>query len=382
VTTKEGSILGGTMIVAGTCIGAGALALPAYTGPGGFIPASLFFLASAIVMACTGLLYLEICLWMDSDANIVSMARRFLGRTGQIVAWIVYLYLFYSVTVAYIAGSGGVISALLPIPHWLSSLLFTALFGPLVFVGPRAVDRTNTLLVFGLGLAYLLFIIFALPHVNPALLDHANWGHAWVALPVIFVSFGFQSVLPTLTTYLGRDPVRVRAAILFGTLLPFLAYMIWNGLTLGIVPPNILATSTLTPLRLALKTTWIPLVGDFFALFALASSFLGVTLGMRDFLSDGLHIQKTRPGRFALCAIVFFPALALALLDPSIFFLALRYGSGLGGLLLLAVLPITLVWIGRYKHKLPSPYRMKGGRSALLLLGAFVLVVLFSELVF
>ncbi len=370
------------MIVAGTCIGAGALGLPALSGPGGFIPSALFFLASAVVMACTGLLYLEICLWMDKDANIVSMARRFLGRPGQIAAWIVYLFLFYSLTVAYIAGSGGVVSALIPIPHWLSVLLFTALFAPLVFIGPRAVDRSNTLLVFGLGLAYLIFIIFALPHVNPILLNHVDWGRAWIALPVILVSFGYQAVLPTLTTYLGRDPVRVRKAILFGTLLPFIGYMVWNGLILGIVPPDVLATSTLAPLRLAMKTQLVPLIGDFFALFALASSFLGVTLGMRDFLSDGLHIQKTRRGRLVLCAVIFLPALALALLDPHIFILALRYGGGLGGLLILVALPITLVWIGRYKHKLPSTYQMKGGRLSLLALGAFVVVVLFSELVF
>ncbi len=389
--SKEPSVLGGITLVAGTCIGAGTLALPVLTSLGGFLPASILFLASWLVMACTGLLYLEVCLWMDKDANIVSMAGRILGPIGKMIVWFVYLYLFYSLTVAYVSGSGAVIADLFDdaIPRWLGIFIFIALFCPLVFIGPRAVDRTNFLMVIGLALTYVLFVALGISHVRLSLLERVSWGQAFLALPVIFVSFGYQGILPTLTTYMKRRPEKVRAVILLGSLLPFIGYMVWEWLILGIVPVEgehgLAAALTggdtgVRPLRFALDTPAIYIIGEFFAFFALTSSFLGVTLGLRDFLADGFGVKKTRSARLWLCLIIFVPAFIISMTSPDLFITALRYGGGIGGALLLGALPVILVWVGRYKHGLKAPYQMKGGRLGLTIIAAFVVLVLISDL--
>ena len=87
--------IGGALLVAGTAIGAGMLALPVVPGMGGFRPATLIFLICWIFSACTGLLLLEICLWMPNDANIISMAHHLLGPIGKVAAWLLYIFLFY-----------------------------------------------------------------------------------------------------------------------------------------------------------------------------------------------------------------------------------------------------------------------------------------------
>ena len=77
---KSGSVFGGALLVAGTSIGGGMLALPVLTSLGGFIPSLFIYLCCWLFMTCTGLLFLEVSLWMHAEANIVSMADRTLGR--------------------------------------------------------------------------------------------------------------------------------------------------------------------------------------------------------------------------------------------------------------------------------------------------------------
>ena len=79
----KSKILSGSLLVTGTAIGAGMLALPVATCLGGFVPAIFIYLACWLFMAATGLLFLEICLWMPEDANIVSMSTHLLGPAGD-----------------------------------------------------------------------------------------------------------------------------------------------------------------------------------------------------------------------------------------------------------------------------------------------------------
>jgi tyrosine-specific transport protein len=375
----QGHFFGGAMLVAGTCIGAAALALPLDTAAAGFIPSVFTCLIIWLFMCATGLLLLETTLWMGEGANIVSMASRLLGPAGKAFAWVLYLYLFYSLTVAYVAGGGDVISELTPIPRSWATLLFVALFGGMVYLGTHAVDRMNLWLVLGLAASYAAFVAVGLPNVQSDLLLRQSWISAIPALPIVITSFGFQGLVPSLTGYMRRHPRRIALAIIVGSALPLLAYILWELIILGSVPPEQLtgATNAVAPLRGA---PWIFALGQFFAFFALTSSFLGVTLGLRDFLADGLKVRKDRQGRATICAIIFLPALGIALFNPNLFISALRYGGGTGCTLLLGLLPILMVWSGRYRKELTGNFRLPGGRPLLILMTLFVLLVLAAEL--
>jgi len=85
----------GALLISGTAIGAGMLALPVVTGLGGFLPAMLLYFICWLFMACTGLLLLEVCLWMPNDANIITMSHHLLGPIGRACSWVLYLFLFY-----------------------------------------------------------------------------------------------------------------------------------------------------------------------------------------------------------------------------------------------------------------------------------------------
>ncbi len=381
-----GHLFGGALLVAGTSIGAGMLALPILTGLGGFGPSLVVYFLCWLFMTCTGLLMLEICLKNSPDVNLVSMAASYFGVAGKVFAWVLYLFLFYCLSIAYVAGGGAMLRDWLGLgPIWAGGVLFVLLFGPFVYFGAKVVDRLNLFLMAGLIGSYLLFVIFGIGHVNLSFLQTANWGPALFALPIIFTSFSYQGVIPTLTAYMKRDASKIRIAIVLGTTITFLVYLFWEFLILGIVPlegleeARRLGQTAAQPLKNHLMSGSVLAIGQAFGFFAIATSYLGVTLGLFDFLADGLRMAKKGLRRGFLAALTFLPPLMVALTRPGIFLTALTYAGGIGCALLLGLLPILMVWKARSRGE-PGPVMLPGGKFLLALLAAFVIAEVLMEL--
>lgn len=384
----------GVLLVAGTAVGAGMLALPVATSVGGFWPALAMYLVCWTFMAATGLLFLEVCIWMPHKANMVTMSRQLFGKFGAACCWAIYIFFFYSLTIAYVAGGGEFFYVLGNglLKNWQSTVLFVLIFGSIVFIGAKAIHGLNYVLMTGLAIAYLLFVFIGWKHVDLQLLfSRLNWWEGALALPIIFASFGYQGVIPSLKDFLNRNVKMVRLSILIGTSIPLVCYVIWEYLILGIVPleganglleAKALGQTAVYPLRNFVPSAIIYPLGQFFAFFALTTSFLGVTLGLVDFLADSLKVSHRGVSRLALCFMVFLPPMAIAIYNPNIFLIALTYAGGIGSALLLGLFPVIMVWVGRYKKNYPKEtHQLPGGKLVLILLGAFVLFELCIEVV-
>lgn len=385
-----GDLIRGTLLIAGTSIGGGMLALPVLTSQVGFFPSLLIYLLCWLFMMSTGLLFLEIALWFPKDANIISMAEHTLGRWGKYIAWGLYLFLFYCLTLAYIVGAGNLFVEAMngALSNWQAQIFFLLLFAPLVYAGAHVVGKLNVFLMLGLGISFFIFVYLGFSHVQPELLRHSNWSMIWTALPITFTAFAYQGTVPTLVAYLKRDVQKTRLAIIIGSFLPLIAYAIWQALILGIVPvtgPNSLneaidlGQNAVQPLKNILNISSLYLVGQYFAFFALLTSFFGVSLGLLDFWADGLNVKKTPWSKVWLALLVFVPPLLIAFVHPDIFLMALDYAGGFGCALLLGLLPVVMVWVGRYKMGLGGEYTFCGGRFLLALLALFVVIELLCQ---
>ena len=385
------SVLIGVLLVAGTSIGGGMLALPILTSVTGFIPSLCIYLLCWLFMASTGLLFLEITQWMHREANIVSMAQRTLGRPGKIVAWILYLFLFYSLNIAYIVESGKTVVEFAngQMADWMGPIIFLILFAPCIAISTALAGRINLILMAGLILSYICFVVLGIRYINPQLLISANWLQAPKALPIAFTSFAFQGIIPTLASYLQYDVYKGRKAILIGSFIPLIAYTIWQTLIMGIVPiegTNGLEEAlqndlnAIQAIKYFVNNAYIYAIGQSFAFFALVTSFLGVTLGLRDFLADGLNIKKTIYGKMCLIFLIFIPPLLVAIIYPNIFLTMLEYAGGIGCALLLGLLPIIMVWRGRYHLHMKETQQLFGGKCVLAILAVFVICEVVFEL--
>jgi len=386
-----GHVVGGTLLIAGTTIGVGMLALPVATGPGGFVPSMTIYLICWAFMLCTGLLLVEVSLWMPKDTSFISMADKILGPVGRGIFWVVYLFLFVTVMIAHAAGGGAVLIDITGwnLPNWAAVLIYTGVLAPVVYLGARSVDRLNMFLISGVAICYLAFLAVSFGKVDFTLLSYSNWGKAWYALPILFTAFTYQVIIPSLMNYMERNVRKIRLAIFFGSSIPLVIYLVWEFVILGIIPsegPNGLIAAgkegqnAIGPLKELVPQVFH--IGKFFGFFALTTSFIPLALSFFDFLADGLKWEKKGIRRASLCAVVFGGPMLIAIAYPKIFLTALGYAGGISCAFLFGLMPPVLAWVGRYIKKYPHEgHQLPGGKPVLVGLMIFALLILAGEVV-
>lgn len=385
---------GGSLIVAGTAIGAGMLALPITTGVGGFFPASTLIILCFSFMLATLFLLLEANLYTKGhDANIISMCRERLGYTGRTAAWISFLMVLYAASAAYISGGGALVVnyaryAHLPPPTLAQgSMLFAFVFGFLAYLGVQLIDYLNRFLMIGLMITYFFLIYIIAPHVQMTHLADSHPLYLLAAVPVIVLSFTSHIVLPSLRNYLNDNLRALKRCLIIGSILPLIFYLVWEFLLTGILPNHgpgslMMIGQSEHPLSALsanlthnLGLAHIAIGNDLFSFFAMVTSFLGVVLSLTDFLADGLHVKKTPSGRAWLMLISFVPPLIFALYYPTGFVLALGY-AGVFVAILFGILPVLMVWRARYHDKLIVEYTLPGGKPMLVIIFMLSLAII------
>lgn len=392
---KKGSILGASLLVAGTCIGGGMLALPVATGVSGFFPSFVMLLIGWAFMTTTALLLAEANLWMEEGAHVITLASRLLGPIGKAVAWLLYLFIGYASLVAYAAGGGELFSSAMErffgiaVSETWAVILFVLIFGTVIYLGNVIVGRVNTLLMFGLIGAYLLLIGTGFGHIKWHYLLRSTWGNTLIAVPMLLTVFSFQTIVPSLTIYLKQDGRALRLSIIIGTTLTLLVYVIWQALVLGTVlldgDHGLAAALAMGKpatefLGVSVGNHWVGAIADFFAFFALVTSFLGIALGLFDFLADGLKIKEKGWGNVTLGLLVAVPTLAFALGMERVFLTALDTSGGIGDAILNGLFPALMVWVGRYYKKFDSEFRVPGGKPLLIFVICYALFVFAVEI--
>jgi tyrosine-specific transport protein len=367
------SPLGATVMVAGCCIGAGMIGMPVLSAAAGFFPSFLALLFSYAFTTCSGLLVLEATLWFDKRVNLLSMAQFALGRFGKLVAGGLFAFLFYALFVAYLDGGGRMFSSALSALSGLSLSREVGIVICLLAVmsviqgGIRRTDQFNRILMIGLALSYTLIIAFGTSHIRLENLEHMEWSSTLATLPILFICFGYQNLVPSITDYLKRNVAAIRLAIIVGNFIPLLFYLLWNFVILGMISdPMALQSESGLVTHLMKQSTHVSSIlflVDAFAFFALLTSFITVSFSFVDFLRDGF---KSPPSSLALYLIAFLPPLVISLWIPNLFLKALSFAGGFIDILLYGILPVCMVWVGRYVKKIESPYRVPGGKALLI----------------
>lgn len=392
--TMKIKLVGGILLIIGTSIGAGMLALPIATAELGFIGSCILLVVVWLVMIYGAFLLLEVNLWLPDNSNLISMSKVTIGPIGQIISWLTYLLLLYSLLCAYIGGGSDLFHNLLftmhmEIPKWLSSIVFTILVGSIVFIGIHAVDYANRGLMFIKFGAYLLLIILLMPFISLNKLSAGNLMHltSASALMVTITSFGFSPIVPSLRVYFRNDIKKLKIAILVGSFIPLLGYIAWDAAIMGVIPlhgdQGLIAilhsqasTSNLVNTINAIASEGsVTFFVKLFTSICVVTSFLGVSLCLTDFLADGFQLEKKGMSNIFIHLVTFLPPLTIVLFFPNVFIKALEY-AGIYCVILLLLLPAWMVWRGRYHKHITKEFKAPGGKLLLLALMVFSFVAI------
>ena len=388
--------VGSTLLVAGTMIGAGMLAMP-LTSAGIGLTATVFLLIGLwAVLTFTALLFVELYQTADSDAGIGTLAAQYFGKAGRIISTAVLIVFLYALIAAYVSGGGSLLMDLLPAMgdkdtmNKIAVLVFTIFFGSFIVIGTHSVDKINRVLFFVMIATFILVLSLMLPNIKFDNLMTMPIDNALIisASPVFFTAFGFHGSIPSLNKYLDGNVKSLRIAILVGSGITLFAYFLWQLSTHGLLSQNeflqiLREDATLNGLvKATLEITQSPIIANavkIFSTLALVTSFLGVALGLLECIEDLLKQSfNIHAGRISLGLMTFIPPVLFSLFYPEGFILALGYAGQMFAFYAV-VLPVALVWKARSIH--PNlPYRVWGGKALLVLV--LVLGVMITSIPF
>lgn len=390
----KNSAFGSTFIVAGTALGAGMLAMPLATAGIGFATAMLLLLCLWVVMSYTALLLVEAYQYNDARMGLSTLAYKYLGAPGRLLTSFAMPFLLYSLIAAYLAGGGEIISESLntlldlQLPSYVGVLSFALIGGAIVCFGTHSVDLINRYL-FATKIFFLAtMLILMLPHVQQVNFLSMPVKQALLlsVIPIVFTSFGFHGSVPSIVSYMRGDTAKLRKIFILGSAIPLLVYIFWQIATLGTIGSGtfmgILAdegglNGLLAAVKAVVGTARVEMAVRLFAALALATSFLGVALGLFDFLADFFKLKNTLKGRLKTGAITFIPPLLFALFYPKGFIFALGFAAIALSVLSL-LLPALLVRQTRKQHT--GGYRVFGGQLGLLLVFVLGIAIIAIQL--
>lgn len=338
-----GKFIGCVMMVVGSAIGAGILAMPMVSAAAGFGWAAVAIVVFWILMTITGLLVAEVSSSLPINAcSFNSMAEKTLGGFGRTVTWLSCLLQLYIVLIAYISGEADMISRHVQMPSWISALMFTVIMGSAIFWGTRVVDHFNRGLISIKGVLLIAALVLTLFYVEADRLfivhNHLlQANHAIIAAPIILSAFNFHFVIPSIRIYVGDETQKLKPIIIVGTTISMVIYMLWLIATLGAVPlvgedsfASISGQSLggfIQVLTNIVNNKVVASSINGFANISMTTSFLGVALGLFDFLADGFKRPNTKIGRLQTAGLTFIPPFLVAISYPNVFVAALSYSS-------------------------------------------------------
>jgi tyrosine-specific transport protein len=389
-------IIGGALLIAGTTIGAGMLALPVVTAPSGFYPTLGICILSWIFMLVSAVLILEANLWFPERTNLLTMTRATLGKSGLIVALIFFALLLYAVNSAYITASSGLITSLIDswsVQYTLIAILLTLVMGAIVYFGTITIDYSNRVLMAILIITYFLLIFAIAPHIESAHFAEVNPSHLPMTWIIVILSFAYQFIIPNIRGYIGSNSRHLIITIMIGSVIPLILYTVWTAAIAGSLPlegeHGLLAlrangepvAGLSSSLLLELNLPWVSYAFNIFSLCALLTSILGVSWSMVGLWYDITQTKNDNPRKHLLFVVLtFLPPLFFALFFQKGFEIALRYG-GIFVVVLLGLLPALMVWSGRYKTGLAqaSQFKVWGGKYTLVIMIAISIILIVLE---
>lgn len=356
--------IGSILIVAGTCIGAGTLALPLALAPLGLIPGIITMIAIWALAYYTSLIHLELNLQAGTGLDLGQLAHRFSGRTAQFLSTLCLVLLMYALMTAYLYGGASVTHKLLTNFFALNVreiyvACSYALGITLVLLLPiRLIDYANRILLFTLFAAAGCLItgliaitdFSQLPLFSPAfnLYKYAK------AIPIIFTSFGFQVIFHTLVNYCTKDTRMLKQAFFWGSLIPTALYVIWSTTVLVSVHGNspvfyhqletsqVSVAELITQLSVIAHWSAIQLLAWVITLLAITTSALGVGAGLADSLASRYEAYGYNSPLFIATSVVI-PAFLVALMIPNAFITVLGFAGMLLAFIALLI-PIYLLY--------------------------------------
>lgn len=327
----------------GTIIGAGILGLPYIFAQSSYLIGILWLITITTIMTFTNLVLGEMTLKTKGSHQLPGYAKKYIGKWGKIAMTTAVIFGIYAALLAYLIGEGQSFAKIISptTPPIIFGITFWLIMTLLLQQGLKGLKKVETWGVIAIILIVLAIFIKLLPQINPQNLTTINTNNIASPIGVIMFSLlGFMAI-PELKKELKNQQHLLRKAIILGSTIPAILYIIFTATFVGILGKNITEVATLS---------FGPII-TILGIFTMFTSYFSLSFALKDSLKSDLKIKQ--PLTFILSCI-----LPLALYMTTTIFKIASFSSilGIGGVISAGTTAILILIMA---HKAKSSNKIK-----------------------
>ncbi len=273
---------GVALIISGT-VGAGVLGIPYAIAQSGLRVGMAYILVLGVLMMGLNLMVGEVAVRTRGTFQLVGLARKYLGRVGEILMTIVFYSLLFGVLVIYVIGEGETLAALFGGSSFEWSLIFLTIGSLLVAFGLKTVKSIELFLTAGVLAVLVLIAALSAGHVNTSYWAHLDLVHVLLPYGVILFAFHGTTAIPEVHSTLVKREGLFKKAIIISGITVISIYLLFALVVVGVTGLETTEIATIGLGNELGRTMFI--FGNVFAFFAMATSFLLTGVALKDSLT-------------------------------------------------------------------------------------------------
>jgi amino acid permease len=316
----------------GTIVGAGVLGIPYTIAQVGFFWGSIIILVLGLVFIMVNLFGTEMILRTKKQHQLAGYAQKYLGKWGKRVMATVMIISLYGALIAYLIGEGSTLHAIFNIGSPLIfTLIFFAIASYIIVRGVKATGKTELILISLLVLIVIAIGVFSYNDINIDHLTGSNLSNLLLPYGIILFAFMALPAIPEIQEVLGKDKKLMKKAVIWGSSIPIVLYLVFAAIVLGVVgldnfesldPNQRIATIALS----IFSNKILGVFANILAVLAMFTSYLTIGIALVEMYEYDFKI----PRKYAL-ALTFLVPLAVVLFKITTFITVLAITGAIAG---------------------------------------------------
>ena len=315
--------------LAGTIVGVGVFGLPYVAWRAGFFTEAVYLAVLFFVFVSLHLMFGEIILRTGARHRLVGYVGLYLGERARKFVTLTTTLGTLGGMLVYILVGGRFLNVLfdgfLAVPAY-SYLVFWAAGSCLIIFGLKVIKRSELVMLFFMVAAIAVLMIGGAKKIS--LDNFFTFDSSRIFLPYGITLFALAGIaaVPAVRDILEGSEKKIKKALILGTALPALFYVLFVALVLG-VSGEAVSEDAISGLKSVLGN-FVVFIGALFGVFAVATSYITFGLYLKDMLVYDLSINKIPALLFIISAPI-----ALVFLHSDSFIVVLGFiGAIFGGL--------------------------------------------------
>jgi tyrosine-specific transport protein len=275
----------------GTIIGAGVLGIPYAIARAGFITGLINIVVLGIAVLLLYLFMGEVVLRTRGNHQLTGYAEMYLGKTGKKLMVFAMIFGIYGALLAYLIGEGEALGAIFGSSNFiLFSMIFLVIVSAIIYKGLSAIENSELIMSTLVVLIIIIISVYAIPWIDIANLSAFHPSRIFFPFGIVLFALAGTIAIPEMKEELIHNRELLKKAIIIGALTPTVLYLIFSLVIVGSMGMGTTEIATTGLAQILGHKMFI--LGNLFAVLAMATSFLTLGLALKEMYHYDYHLSK------------------------------------------------------------------------------------------